>query len=218
MHDFLSIGASATARNDADAAHNREHFRSHGLRVVNLIGSPGCGKTALLESLARRMKGTLAVVEGDIHTALDADRVRNAGGRAVQIETGGECHLLARQVGDALHGLDLGGVRLLVIENVGNLVCPADYDLGEDAKVAVLSVAEGDEKPVKYPALFVRANLLVITKADLLPHVTFDVERIRADCARLNSSMRLVVTSCKTGQGVEELESVLLRMGAGRPG
>jgi hydrogenase nickel incorporation protein HypB len=156
------------------------------------------------------MGETLAVIEGDIRTSLDADRVRNAGARAVQIETGGECHLLARQVGRALHGLDLSGVRLAAIENVGNLVCPADYDLGEDMKVAVLSVAEGDEKPAKYPALFVRAGLLVLTKVDLLPYVTFSVDRVRADCAKLNSAMRILTTSCRTGEGVHELLSAFL--------
>jgi len=209
MHDFIRIGTSATARNDADASHNREHFKEHGLKVVNLIGSPGCGKTSLLEALAAKLGPKLAVVEGDIHTTFDADRVKKAGARAVQIETGGECHLLARQVGRVLHDLDLAGVRLLAIENVGNLVCPADYDLGEDLKIAVLSVAEGDEKPAKYPPLFVRAGAVVFTKTDLLPYVTFDLERAKSDCRKLNSAVRFFETSVKTGQGMNELLAYL---------
>jgi hydrogenase nickel incorporation protein HypB len=209
MHDFIKIGASATARNDADASHNREHFKEYGLKVVNLIGSPGCGKTSLLEAMSAKLGPQLAVIEGDIRTTIDADRVKKAGARAVQIETGGECHLLARQVGHALHNLDLSGVRLLVIENVGNLVCPADYDLGEDLKIAVLSVAEGDEKPAKYPPLFIRASAVVITKIDLLPYVTFDLARAKSDCLKLNSAARFFETSVRTGQGLEELLAYL---------
>ena len=213
MAEPVRIRSSAMAVNDAFARKNRELFAGRGLRVVNMIGSPGCGKTSLLEALGKRMGEKLAVVTGDLRTTLDADRLTASGAQAVQIETGDACHLTAKMVGEALGTVDLGKAERLVIENVGNLVCPAAFDLGEAAKVAVLSVAEGDEKPVKYPTLFVRAGLLVITKTDLLPHVTFSVERVKADCAKLNSEMRIITTSVKAGEGIPGMEVAMLAAG-----
>ena len=182
---------------------NRELFRSRGLFVLNLIGSPGCGKTTLLERTLRLMKRRGAVIEGDIRTTIDRDRIRATGAPAVQIETHGACHLDPAMVERALAELDLTGVEVLFIENVGNLVCPAGTNLGEDMKVAVTSVPEGDEKPAKYPALFVRAGAVVINKTDLLRHVDYDLERAAADCRKLNSGTEIFPLSAKTGEGFD---------------
>jgi hydrogenase nickel incorporation protein HypB len=169
-----------------------------------MISSPGSGKTSILERMAARMGATLAVITGDIQTAFDADRLTRAGAAAVQIETGGACHLTAAMVQKALTGLELDDKKLLVIENVGNLVCPAAFDLGEDKKIAVLSVAEGDEKPAKYPALFTRASVVLVNKIDLLPYVKFSIDRVQDDCRKLNRDIKLFPLSCTTGEGFEE--------------
>jgi hydrogenase nickel incorporation protein HypB len=145
----------------------------------------------------------LAVITGDIQTTLDADRLASAGAAAVQIETGGACHLSAAMVQKVLARMDLDNKKLLVIENVGNLVCPAAFDLGETMKIAVLSVAEGDEKAAKYPALFARAAAVIVSKTDLLPYVKFSVGRVRDDCLKLNRSARFFPLSCTTGEGFE---------------
>jgi hydrogenase nickel incorporation protein HypB len=171
--------------------------------VLNLISSPGSGKTSLLEALGRRWGRKLAVVTADIQTTQDADRIARAGAKALQIETGGTCHLTAMMVRDSLQRLDMNGVDFLVIENIGNLICPAGYDLGESAKVAILSVAEGDEKPSKYPGLFLRAEAVVISKMDLLPYVNFDVERAESDCRKLNPNVKFFRVSVKTGDGLD---------------
>lgn len=200
--------------NQDEAARNRQRFSQHGLRVVNLISSPGSGKTSLLQALARRMGPRLAVIVGDLQTDRDAVRIREAGSQAVQIETQGACHLDARSVGDKLAELDLEGVELLVIENVGNLVCPASYDLGEHEKVALLSTPEGDDKVLKYPSIFCRISTLVITKTDLLPHLDFDPERAETECRSLNPDVACLRLCTKTGSGLDELEAHLLGLGA----
>jgi hydrogenase nickel incorporation protein HypB len=204
--EVISVKELAKKKNEEAAAQNRELFRSKGWRVLNLISSPGSGKTALLEALGRRWGTRLAVLTADIQTTQDADRIQAAGAKALQIETGGTCHLTAMMVRDSLAKLDMDGVEFLVIENIGNLICPAGYDLGESAKVALLSVAEGDEKPSKYPGLFLRAEAVVITKVDLLPHVTFDVARAEGDCRKLNPEVRFFRTSTRTGEGLEAFE------------
>lgn len=164
LHGLLS-------ENDSQAAHNRDHLRKHGVLAINLMSSPGAGKTALLEATIDALKDELriAVIEGDLETENDAERIRARGVAAIQITTGSACHLDAHMVHDALHRLDLAQIDLLFIENVGNLVCPASFDLGQHRNVVLLSTPEGDDKPAKYPVMFRAADLLLLTKCDLLP-------------------------------------------------
>jgi len=192
--------------NDAAAAELRERFLTSGTLVVDVVSSPGSGKTSLLEATARRMSSEyrLSAIVGDIATQLDAERLRRSGILAHQIVTGGACHLDARLVADALEAKHLLPAELLFIENVGNLVCPASYALGEDFKVALLSVTEGDDKPFKYPAIFSRAAVTVITKVDLLPHVRFDMERATGQIRSLNPEARVFTTSTYSGRGIAE--------------
>jgi hydrogenase nickel incorporation protein HypB len=168
--ETVEVLSGILRQNDHEAAHNREHFDDHGVLVVNLMSSPGSGKTSLLEAtidaIGRRHR--VAVIEGDLETENDALRIRAKGVPAMQITTGQTCHLDARMIHEALHGLDLGGIDILFIENVGNLVCPAGFDLGQHANVVLLSVTEGDDKPAKYPVMFRAADLVLLTKADLL--------------------------------------------------
>jgi len=201
----IKVLSSAMQKNNEIAERNRVLFKRHGLAVLNFISSPGSGKTSILERLGSRFGISLGVITGDIQTTLDADRLKAAGATALQIETGGTCHLTAAMVEGALGGMDLAKLKVLVIENIGNLVCPSSYDLGELAKVAVLSVTEGDEKPAKYPALFTRASAVILNKIDLLPHVDFNVERAEADCRKLNRDVRFFKVSCRTGEGLEDL-------------
>jgi hydrogenase nickel incorporation protein HypB len=192
--------------NAAAAATLRERFAAAHTLVLNLISSPGSGKTTLLEATVRAFAGRLRLgaIEGDIATERDADRLRALGIPAHQILTGGSCHLDARQVSGALETHDLGPLDVLFIENVGNLVCPTSYDLGEDFKVALLSVTEGEDKPFKYPSIFSRAAVTVVTKADLLPYVSFKLDDVRAQVAALRPGGTLLVTSATTGQGIAE--------------
>jgi hydrogenase nickel incorporation protein HypB len=201
----IPIGRPVMARNDRYAQSNRNRFAELGLFVVNLISSPGSGKTALLEALARRFGRRMAVIEGDVKTSRDADRVTAAGSPAFQIETEGACHLDAHSVGHALEHLDLTGVRLLVIENVGNLVCPSTYDLGEHEKMAILSLPEGDDKVLKYPALFHRVKTVLINKIDLQPYLTFDIEKAVAECRSLNAGVQVLQVSATRGDGMDAL-------------
>jgi hydrogenase nickel incorporation protein HypB len=203
MGESIKIAANVNAANDLVARQNRALFTSKNIVVLNMISSPGSGKTSVLERMAARYGASLAVITGDIQTTFDADRLKRAGATALQIETGGACHLNAFMVQKALAGMDLDNKKLLVIENVGNLVCPATFDLGEDRKIAVLSVAEGDEKPAKYPALFTRAAAVVVNKIDLLPYVKFSTDRVKEDCLKLNSSVKIFPLSCTTGEGFD---------------
>jgi len=191
--------------NDAAATELRERFRAAGTLVVDLISSPGSGKTALLEETARRLAGKLdcATIVGDIATERDADRLRAAGMPSRQIITGGACHLEARTVRDALAQADFGELDILFIENVGNLVCPASFALGEDFKVVLLSVTEGQDKPFKYPGIFSRASVALITKSDLLPHVRFDVKAAGSEIETLRPDARMILVSTVTGQGID---------------
>lgn len=215
----IDVRQKVLAANAAAAQVLRDAFLAAGTLVVNLISSPGSGKTTLLEATARALKDRfrLGGLDGDIATERDAERLRRSGIPARQILTGGACHLDARQVEKALaeEGERLSGLDILFIENVGNLICPTSYDLGEDFKVALLSVVEGDDKPFKYPAIFSRAAVTVVTKADLLPHVDFDLEAVRQQVAALNPSGRFLVTSARSGDGMEAwfglLESGLSR-------
>jgi len=203
MTESIRIASSVYAANDAFARQNRLLFAGKKLVALNMISSPGSGKTSVLERMAARYGSALAVITGDIQTTFDADRLKAAGAAAVQIETGGSCHLSAAMVHKALTRMDLDNKKLLVIENVGNLVCPAAFDLGENKKIAVLSVAEGDEKVAKYPALFARAAAVIVNKTDLLPYVNFSVDRVREDCLKLNREIRMFPLSCTTGEGFE---------------
>lgn len=207
MPERLKIETPVMRKNDAIAAQNRERLARLGIFAVNLISSPGSGKTSLLERMAERLGDDLAVIEGDVRTQLDAERVRRAGSRAQQIETGGACHLDAAAVAAALDELRLEELpcRILVIENVGNLVCPASYDLGENMKAAILSLPEGDDKVRKYPGIFHRIGALIINKIDLRPYLEFDERRVEAECRSLNRDFRIFFVSAKTGEGVEEL-------------
>lgn len=193
------------AANEAAAAALRERFRRDGTLVVNLISSPGSGKTSLLEATVGRLAADLklAVIEGDIATERDAERIARLGVPAHQILTGGACHLDARQVEAALAATGWGRLDVLFVENVGNLICPTSYDLGEDFKVVLLSVAEGEDKPFKYPAIFSRAEVCVITKCDLLPHVTFALDEVLGQVATLRPGGRVLRTSVRTAEGLD---------------
>ena len=196
--------------NDEAAAGNRTHFNEKGILAINLISSPGSGKTTLLEKTIEAVKDDLsiAVLEGDIETELDAERIRAKGIPAVQLTTGGACHLESVLVHKGFHSLEhqMDGqkINILFIENVGNLVCPSFFDLGEHIRVVLISVPEGQDKPLKYPKAIRTSDVLIISKADLLPYFDFDTERIRKDALALNPGIQIIVTSAKTGQGLEE--------------
>jgi len=195
--------------NQAGADHNREHFDEWGITCLNLMSSPGAGKTALLEKTltALRSELAIAVIEGDMTTELDADRLRQCGVPVVAINTGRSCHLDARMVSGGIHQLkdllDPRSLDLVVVENVGNLVCPAEFEVGEHAKVALLSVTEGEDKPLKYPVMFREANCLLITKTDLAPYLDVDLDRIVANVRQINPQVVIIPVSAKTGAGME---------------
>ena len=202
----VDISTSVMSKNDRFAADNRELLGGKGIYTLNLISSPGAGKTTVLESMARFFGPRMAVIEGDIQTRRDAERIEKAGCQAWQIETGGACHLDAHAVNHALGhmNLDSDSLELLAIENVGNLICPSGYDLGEDMRIGLLSVPEGDDKVLKYPSLFSTINVLVINKMDLIPHLDFDVDRAIEECRSLNPDVLVFTVSAKTGEGMEE--------------
>ncbi len=201
----VTVERKILEKNDEVANQNRRAFSEHGIFVVNIVSSPGAGKTSLLEQTIERLKGNveLAVIEGDVQTDLDAQRVAHYGIPAVQIVTRGGCHLEAGLVREALQNIDLSAINLLIIENVGNLVCPANYDLGEAAKVVVVSTTEGDDKPLKYPAMFRNASVLIINKIDLLPYIKADLATLRKNALSINPSLTVFETSCTTGTGIE---------------
>lgn len=207
----VQVRESLLSANDRDAAHNREHIESRGVYAINLMGSPGAGKTALLEALARLLGGKhLRAVSGDLATDNDGARLRNAGIAALTITTGQACHLDARLVHRALHDLDFEQAEYLFIENVGNLVCPAIYDLGQAKNVVVLSVTEGEDKPLKYPVMFRVADLVVLSKIDLLPHLPgISQSRIVENLSRVRPNPQMIAVSATTGQGVQELATWL---------
>ena len=211
---MVRVERDILAANDAIAERNRERFRARGLFALNLVSSPGSGKTTLLVRTIERLAGVVpvAVIEGDQQTSVDADRIRETGAPAIQINTGKGCHLDAPMVAeafDALHDHHHAHAHhdarsLLFIENVGNLVCPAVWDLGEDAKVAILSVTEGEDKPLKYPDMFAAASLMIVNKIDLLPHLRFDVERCIAAARRVNPAIEVIRLSATTGEGMDD--------------
>ncbi|MBM7096731.1 hydrogenase nickel incorporation protein HypB [Bacillus sp. H-16] len=188
------------------AAFNRNVFKNHNMFVVNLMSSPGSGKTTLLEETVRALKNeyTIGVIEGDLATERDALRLRKLGVSTVQINTVGGCHLDARMVAKTLPEFDLNTIDLLFIENIGNLVCPSGYDLGQDEKIVVLSVPEGNDKIPKYPVMFKRTDVTVINKIDLLPYVDFSLSQAEADLASINPKALFMSLSAQTGEGMEE--------------
>ena len=203
---IVQVERDLLARNNALAAENRAFFAARHILALNLVSSPGSGKTTLLVRTLSALKGqaTMAVIEGDQQTDNDAERIRATGVQAIQINTGKGCHLDAQMVGHALERLDLPEGALLFIENVGNLVCPAAFDLGEAAKVVVLSVTEGEDKPLKYPDMFRAANLMLLNKCDLLPHLSFDVGLAEANAKRVNPGIEIIRLSATSGEGMDK--------------
>lgn len=201
---LIEVETSILAKNDAIAAANRRVLKALGALAVNLVSSPGSGKTTLLVETIRRLgEQPLAVIEGDQQTSNDADRIRETGASAIQINTGKGCHLDADMVARAMDDLALVPGMMLFIENVGNLVCPAAFDLGEDAKVAILSVTEGEDKPLKYPDMFTAARIALINKTDLAPHCGTDLDLIEANLRRVNPKIEILRVSARTGDGME---------------
>ncbi|MFZ2448727.1 MAG: hydrogenase nickel incorporation protein HypB [Syntrophobacteraceae bacterium] len=189
--------------NERLAAENRRKFDEAGIYVLNLMSSPGAGKTSLLEKTIEGLSGRIgiAVIEGDLQSSYDAERIQSKGVQAVQINTDGGCHLDGNMIQIALESLDLSGVDLLIIENVGNLVCPAEFNLGEHDKIMILSVTEGDDKPLKYPLMFQICSVLLVNKIDLLPYTDCDMQKIRDRAGQLNGNQKVFEISCRTGEG-----------------
>jgi hydrogenase nickel incorporation protein HypB len=202
----ITIERKVLEKNDEIARLNRALFAQHGIIALNFVSSPGSGKTSILERTLEHLSGRvrMAVIEGDVQTDLDAQRVAKYNVPVVQIVTHGGCHLEAKLVYDALARITLENIDLFVIENVGNLVCPANYDLGEAMKVVVMSTTEGEDKPLKYPGMFRNSTVLLINKIDLLPYVNVKLEKLRQNALQINPSLIIFETSCTTGAGIPE--------------
>lgn len=190
--------------NERLAAENRKLFDEAGVYVINLMSAPGAGKTSLLERTIKELdkKLKIAVIEGDIAGTQDAERIGSLGVPVIQINTGGACHLDANMISEVLGELPLKEIDLLFVENVGNLVCPAEFKIGEDIKVMLLSITEGDDKPLKYPLMFQESSALILNKIDLLPHTNASIDKIKKDATSLNPSLKIFEVSCKTGEGI----------------
>ncbi len=191
--------------NDRIAEENRTLFDEKGVYVINIMSSPGAGKTSLVEKTIQTLGGRfkIAVIEGDIQDTYDAERVAKLGIPVVQINTGGACHIDGNMIREALPSFDLGGIDLLIAENVGNLVCPAEFKLGENAKIMILSTPEGADKPAKYPLMFQESSVMIINKTDLLPYVDFDMQKAKRDALAINRNLKIFEVSCKTSEGLE---------------
>lgn len=203
--EVISLETAILGKNNEIATRNRGWFEGRGVIALNIVSSPGSGKTTLLEETIKRMKGAvdIAVIEGDQMTSNDADRIRDAGARAVQINTGAGCHLEADMIASAVKSLNPQTGSILMIENVGNLVCPAMFDLGEKMKIAVISTTEGEDKPIKYPHMFRAVEWVVINKMDLAPHVDFDEEMCRRNILEVNPGVKIFCLSARTGDGMD---------------
>jgi len=201
---MLRVEEDILARNNGIAAHNRQHFADARTLALNLVSSPGAGKTTLLVRTLEMLESGLpcAVIEGDQESSADADRIRETGVPAVQVNTGRGCHLDAQMIHDAYHHLPLAG-GVLFIENVGNLVCPAGFDLGEAHKVVIASVTEGEDKPLKYPNMFAASSLMLVSKTDLLPHLDFDVDVLVANARRVNPGIAVIRVCARSGEGMQ---------------
>jgi hydrogenase nickel incorporation protein HypB len=200
----ITIAQNILAANDTIAQDIHQLLTARGIRTINVMSSPGAGKTTFLERTIEMLRGQLevGVIEGDIETGNDAERIEAAGAETVQINTRGACHLEAHMVRDALKEINLTGMRLLFIENIGNLVCPAGWDLGEDMRVVMVSTTEGDDKPAKYPQMFAISQIMVVNKIDLLPYVDYSLEKVRRQALAINPNLRIFEVSCRTGEGL----------------
>ena len=203
----IEINQKVLSKNDMDAAELRSRFKKNGTFTVNIMSSPGSGKTSLLEKIlgALSSKYNVAVIEGDLQTENDKERIEKVGVKAVQIQTGGACHLEAAEIERKLPLVDGDNLDLLIIENVGNLVCPSEYDLGQDANIILLSVTEGDDKPLKYPTMFFAGDIFIINKVDLAPYVDFDIEKAISNAKKIKSTLENFTISCKTGEGLQQV-------------
>jgi len=201
----VTIAQNILAANDTFAQEIQQSLTQRGIRTINMMSSPGAGKTTLLERTLERLRGQLGigVIEGDIETSADAERIEAAGAETVQINTRGACHLEAHMIRDALDQIELARIELLFIENIGNLVCPAAWNLGEDIRVVVISTTEGDEKPAKYPQMFAISQIMIVNKLDLLPYVDYDVEKVKRQALAINPALRIFELSCRTGAGLD---------------
>lgn len=202
----VTIAQNILAVNDTVAQEIQQMLATRGIRTINVMSSPGAGKTTLLERTIERLRGELGigVIEGDVETTADAERIEAAGAETVQINTRGACHLEAHMIRDALAQLELARVNLLFIENIGNLVCPAAWNLGEDTRVVLTSTTEGDDKPAKYPHMFAASQVMVVNKLDLLPYVDYDLAKARRQALAINPRLRIFEVSCRTGAGLDE--------------
>ena len=201
----ITIAQNILAANDTIAQEVQQSLATHGIRTINVMSSPGAGKTTLLERTIARLRGEMAigVIEGDIETSADAERIETAGAETVQINTRGACHLEAHMIRAALKELDVTHINLLFIENIGNLVCPSEWDLGEDLRAVVVSTTEGDDKPAKYPQMFAVSQVMIVNKLDLLPYVDYDVEKVKRQALAINPQLRIFQVSCRTGEGLD---------------
>lgn len=212
MSEIIEVKVGVEAENDKFAAEVRKLLRQHHVRLINLMASPGAGKTSLLEQTIDGLNGScrIAVLEADVDADVDAKRIEARGAKAVQIHTGGSCHMDASMTLEALKTLNLDEYDLIFLENVGNLVCPAEFDTGADLKVMILSVPEGDDKPLKYPLMFQTSDVLILSKMDTLPYFDFDMEKLVDRVTFLNPKIRIIPVSAKTGEGMKEWEEWLL--------
>ena len=201
----ITIAQNILAANDTIAQEVQQSLATRGIRTINMMSSPGAGKTTLLERTIARLRGEMAigVIEGDIETSADAERIETAGAETVQINTRGACHLEAHMIRAALKELDIAHINLLFIENIGNLVCPSEWDLGEDLRAVVVSTTEGDDKPAKYPQMFAVSQVMIVNKLDLLPYVDYDVEKVKRQALAINPQLRIFQVSCRTGEGLD---------------
>ena len=201
----IEVGSNILQANEEIALENKEVFRRHGIFVVNVMSAPGAGKTSVLEETIKRMKSSynIGVIEGDLHTTIDSDRISALGVPAYQITTGAVCHLDARMIHNAFHGFKLEGLDLLFIENVGNLVCPAEFYLGEDLRVMVFSTVEGADKPKKYPVMFHEAEAVLLNKVDLVPYSGVALDELINNVLDVNPDANIFPTSCRTEEGID---------------
>ncbi len=202
----VKVVTNILVANERIAAENKKIFQDAGVYVINIMSGPGAGKTSLLERTIKEVGGkiSMGVIEGDIAGTDDAERIENLGIPVVQINTGGACHLDANMIREVMHELPLKDLDILFVENVGNLVCPAEFQLGEDMKIMLLSIAEGHDKPLKYPLMFQESTALLLNKIDLLPYTNADLDKMKKDSLSLNPKLKIFDISCKTGEGISE--------------
>ncbi|MGQ9617638.1 MAG: hydrogenase nickel incorporation protein HypB [Candidatus Aminicenantia bacterium] len=206
MVKIVNVKQSVFEENNKIAHRNKEFFDSFNLFVLNLMSAPGGGKTSIIERTIDALRGKykIGVIEGDITSSIDAEKLEMKGVPAIQLNTGGECHLDANMVSQAIENFDFNGLHLVIIENVGNLVCPAEFKVGEDMKVMILSAPEGHDKPKKYPLMFIESSALIINKIDLLPYIDTDIDLLIKNAKEINPNLKIFKTSARTGEGIQE--------------